>query len=299
MPRFAAREGALQPSTSSVTRTARLGGDDGALSSTDIQKSRNDDGVERLGHAATGTARARRLTLGADVRPGETVSERDGGPIRWAAGPGPARRSPSRAAGSPRPGQRWGVPAAPGEGPTPPGSADADPIGPAAAHLGRDPRERPPPRHPQARHRDPPRRRAPSRCREVPRPDGAFPPAGTAPAPPRTARAIAEMCVLRASGAEKATGPSARPVRPQRAPTAESSRRHQVRDPRAGESAPSPRLRPAIPRTPAQGETKAWSCAAVLSAASQGRTTWNVAPCPGVLSTNIVPPCASTIRREM
>src|SRR5215510_14090194 len=48
MPRLAARAGALQPSTSNVTRTARLAGDDCSWVGTDIQKSRKDDGGGRL-----------------------------------------------------------------------------------------------------------------------------------------------------------------------------------------------------------------------------------------------------------
>lgn len=49
----------------------------------------------------------------------------------------------------------------------------------------------------------------------------------------------------------------------------------------------------------AQGETDAWSCRGAAAAGAAGSTTWNVAPCPIVLSTHIVPPCASTMRREM
>src|SRR5262249_43312554 len=51
MPRFAASTGTLQPATRNVIRAARLADDEKSWVATDIQKSRKDDGVERLGHA--------------------------------------------------------------------------------------------------------------------------------------------------------------------------------------------------------------------------------------------------------
>src|SRR5215468_6329473 len=74
---------------------------------------------------ATGTARARRLTLGNDVRPVETVSERDGAPIPLAGERPPRPRPGPGGRGARAPPVRRSARAAPGGGSTAPGSADA------------------------------------------------------------------------------------------------------------------------------------------------------------------------------
>src|SRR5215831_12752980 len=73
--------------------------------------------------------RTRRLTPGTDVRPGETVSERDGAPIRWA---GERRWRPAPPAGgvtTRAPARCCGTPAVPAGGAAAPDSAGAHPTG--------------------------------------------------------------------------------------------------------------------------------------------------------------------------
>ena len=267
----------LHPATRKVIRTARLAEDDESCVGTDIQKSRKDDGEGRLGHAATGTP-------GRATHSGPTS---DRGRLFRSS-----MKRPSGGPGNVAPDQ------------------DRDRVLRARKHRrgagGLQPRLA----------KDPHRRavRMLIRSDQRQRTSGETLGSGHRPDTRRRAIEIHHDAVLPAD-AVRCRGQM------EHSPQLEQHQRRRAQRQPPRECACCAHQGPRRPAVlaharcgrngrclqkllradggPIQGETVARSSSTVLTSGSQGSTTWKVAPCPGVLSTNTEPPWASTIRREM